>query len=153
LVLEIGGERNTVAQVVETLLIPDPQRELVPVPLARSALIQGSGVPVIAAAFGQPLPPALAQRFHEEAGRGVLVARSQLWDIRNGDVTASGPADTVPLGSGDWREGDRVFVRVPAAMLARSEPLLVLGWKDRTLRPDPDSEFPKRSALPFPLIR
>jgi hypothetical protein len=96
----------------------------------------------------------MAQRFREETGLGLLVARSPLWDIRNGDLTASGVADTVPLSGGDWREGDRVFVRVSAAVLARGAPGLVLGWKDRTLRTDPDAEFPRRSsALPLPLIR
>ena len=154
LVLEIGGERNTVSQVLETLLVADPARGLVEVPLARSALIPGSGVPVVAAPFAEPLPAAMAQRFREEAGMSLLVVRSPLWDIRNGDMTASGPADTVPLGTvGDWRDGDRVFIRVDAATLARGTSGLVLGWKDRTLRPDPDGEFPKRSALPFPLVR
>jgi hypothetical protein len=153
LVLEIGGERNTVSQVLETLLVAQPGRGLVEVPLARTALIPGPGVPVVSAPFEQPLVPAMAQRFHEEPGVGILVVRSRLWDIRNGDLTASGPADTVPLGGGDWREGDRLFLRIPAATLPRPEPLLVLGWKDRTLRPDPDSEFPKRSGLPFPVVR
>ena len=122
-------------------------------PLARPALLAGAGVPVVAAPFEQPLPPALAQRFREEAGMGLLVARSPLWDVRNGDITASGPADTVPLGGGDWREGDRVFLRIPAAALGRGLAGLVLGWKDRTLQTDPDTEFPRRSALPFPVIR
>jgi hypothetical protein len=153
LVLEIGGERNTMTQVLETLLVTEPGRGLVEVPLARSALVPGLGVPVVTAPFEQPLPPALAQRFREEAGMGLLVVRSRLWDVRNGDVTASGPADTVPLGSGDWREGDRVFIRISAAALDRQASALVLGWKDRTLKPDPDIEFPRRSALPFPLIR
>jgi hypothetical protein len=153
LVLEIGGERNTMTQVLETLLLAEPGRALAAVPLARSALVTGAGVPVVAAPFEQPLPPAMAQRFREEAGLGLLVARSPLWDIRNGDVTASGVADTVPFSGGDWREGDRVFVRVSAAALARGTPGLVLGWKDRTLRTDPDAEFPRRSSLPLPLVR
>ena len=55
--------------------------------------------------------------------------------------------------SGDWREGDRVFLRIPAAALAEGWPGLVLGWKDRTLQTDPNLEFPRRSALPFPVIR
>jgi hypothetical protein len=154
LVLEIGGERNTILQVLETLLVAEPGRGLAEMPLARSALIASTGVPVVVAPFEQPLPPAMAQRFREEAGMGLLVVRSPLWDVRNGAVTSSGLADTVPLGTvGDWRDGDRVFIRVSAGMLARGTSGLVLGWKDRTLKPDPDTEFPRRSALPFPLIR
>jgi hypothetical protein len=153
LVLEIGGERNTVTQVLETLLVAEAGRGLVEIPLARSALIPGPGVPVVMAPFDQPLPPAMAQRFREEAGIGLLVVRSPLWEVRDGDVTASGRADTVPLGGGDWREGDRVFIRVSTATLARGASALVLGWKDRTLKPDPDVEFPRRSALPFPIVR
>jgi hypothetical protein len=153
LVLEIGGERNTERQVLETLLVVDPARGLAEVPLARTALIAGAGVPVVAAPFEQPLPPLMAQRFHEVTGMGILVVRSPLWDIRDGALTASGPADTVPLGGGDWREGDRVFLRIAAAALDRGLPGLVLGWKDRTLKSDPDIEFPRRSALPFPVVR
>ena len=153
LLLEVGGERNTVRQVLETLLVAEPSRPLVELPLARPALIPGAGVPVVASPFEQPLPPALAGRFREEAGMGLLVVRSPLWDVRNGDLTASGRADTVPLGGGDWREGDRVFLRIPAAALDRGLAGLVLGWKDRTLQTDPDAEFPRRSALPFPVIR
>ncbi len=110
-------------------------------------------MPVVAAPFEQPIPPALAGRFREEAGMGLLVVRSPLWDVRNGDLTASGRADTVPFGGGDWREGDRVFLRIPAAALDRGLAGLVLGWKDRTLQTDPNAEFPRRSALPFPVIR
>ena len=154
LVLEIGGERNTIRQVLETLLVAEPGRGLAEIALARAALFPGPGVPVVTAPFEQPLPPAMAQRFWEAGGMGLLVARSPLWDIRNGDVTASGLADTVPFGTvGDWRDGDRLFLRIPAAALARGLPGLVLGWKDRTLKPDVDAEFPRRSSLPFPLVR
>jgi len=152
-VLEIGGERTTVRQVLETLLVTEPARGLVEVPLARTALIPGAGVPVVSAPFEQPIPAVLAQRFREEAGKGLLDVRSPLWDVRNGDRTASGPADTVPLGGGDWREGDRVFLRIAAGALDRGLAGLVLGWKDRTLQTDPNAEFPRRSALPFPVIR
>jgi hypothetical protein len=155
LLLEVGGERNTVTQVLETLLVADASRPLAELSLARPALLAsaGAGVPVIAAPFEQPIPPALAGRFREEAGMGLLVVRSPLWDVRDGDLTASGRADTVPLGGGDWREGDRVFLRIPAAALGPGLAGLVLGWKDRTLQTDPNGEFPRRSALPVPVIR
>jgi hypothetical protein len=152
-VLEVGGERNTVTQVLETLLVAEPGRGLTEVALARTALVAGSGVPVVTAYFERPLPAAMAQRFREEAGMGILVARSPLWDVRNGDRTSSGPADTVPYSGGDWREGDRVFLRIPVAALDRGVPGLVLGWKDRTLQTDPNGEFPRRSSLSPPLIR
>jgi hypothetical protein len=96
----------------------------------------------------------MAERFREEAGTGLLVVRSLVWDLPNGGQSVNGPADVAPLGGvGDWREGDRVFLRVHASVLDRGVPGLVLGWKDRKLLPDPDTELPKRSALPFPIIR
>jgi hypothetical protein len=153
LLLEIGGERNTITQVLETLLIAEPGRPFAAVPLARPALVPGAGVPVIASTFDVPLPPAMAQRFRQVGGLDLLVVRPPLWDVRNGDITSSGRADTVPFSGGDWREGDRVFLRIPAAQLAQGVPGIVLGWKDRTLQTDPNAEFPRRSSLPFPVIR
>ena len=153
LLLEIGGERNTITQVLETLLIAEPGRPLAEIPLARPALVAGAGVPVVASTFDAPLAPAMAQRFGQEAGLDLLVVRPPLWDVRNGDQTSSGRADTVPFGGGDWREGDRVFLRIPAAKLGQGVPGIVLGWKDRTLQNDPNAEFPRRSSLPLPVIR
>jgi len=153
LLLEIGGERNTITQVLETLLIAEPGRPLAEIPLARPALVAGAGVPVVASTFDVPLAPAMAQRFRQEAGLDLLVVRPPLWDVRNGDQTSSGRADTVPFGSGDWREGDRVFLRIPAAKLGQGVAGIVLGWKDRTLQNDPNAEFPRRSSLPLPVIR
>ena len=153
LLLEIGGERNTITQVLETLLIAEPGRPLAEIPLARPALVPGAGVPVVASTFDAPLPPAMASRFRQEAGLDILAVRSPMWDVRNGDQTSSGRADTVPFGSGDWREGDRLFLRIPAARLAQGGPGIVLGWKDRTLQNDPNAEFPRRSSLPLPVIR
>jgi hypothetical protein len=153
LLLEIGGERNTITQVLETLLIAESGRALAEVPLARPALVAGAGVPVVASTFDAPLPPAMAQRFRQEAGLELLVVRPPLWDVRNGDQTSSGRADTVPFSGGDWREGDRVFLRIPASKLGQGVAGIVLGWKDRTLQNDPNAEFPRRSSLPLPVIR
>jgi hypothetical protein len=153
LLLEIGGERNTITQVLETLLIAEPGRPLAEIPLARPALVAGAGVPVVASTFDAPLAPAMAQRFRQEAGLDLLVVRPPLWDVRNGDQTSSGRADTVPFGGGDWREGDRVFLRIPVSKLGQGVPGIVLGWKDRTLQNDPNAEFPRRSSLPLPVIR
>jgi hypothetical protein len=153
LLLEVGGELNTVAQVLETLVLVDAAGRLVELPLARSALFPGRGVPVVTAPFGRPLPAALAARFYEEGGVGLLVVRSQVRAVRDGGLAPGGFADTAPLGEGDWREGDRVLLRVPAAGLERA-PRLVLAWKDRTLQPDPDGEvFPRRSSWLRPPAR
>ena len=137
LLLEIGGERNTETQVLETLLVAEPGRDLVEVSLARTALVTGTGVPVVRARFERPIPPALAGQFRDEAGMGLLVVRSMVEYIWNAARTVNGPADTTPLGGGDWREGDRVFLRIPAATLGQGLAGLVLGWKDRKLQVDP----------------
>jgi hypothetical protein len=153
LLLEIGGERNTVTQVLATLLVAGPNRDLVEVPLAHRALVRGSGVPVVRSRFEQPIPAELAGQFRDEAGMGLLVVRGFLFDVENSVRTVNGLADTVPLGGGDWREGDRVFLRIPAAQLDLGLAGLVLVWKDRTLQNDPQVDFPRHSALPFPAIR
>ena len=70
LLLEIGGERNTITQVLETLLIAEPGRPLAEIPLARPALVAGAGVPVVASTFDAPLPPAMAQRFRPGSRSG-----------------------------------------------------------------------------------
>jgi hypothetical protein len=137
LLLEIGGERNTETQVLETLLVAEAGHELVEVPLARTALVTGAEVPVVRARFEQPIPPALAGQFHDEAGMGILVVRSMVETVWNAARTVNGPADVAPLGGGDWREGDRVFLRIPVAALERGLAGLVLGWKDRILQTDP----------------
>ena len=150
--LEVGGERNTVTQVLATLLVAGPGRDLRELPLAPRALISGAGVPIVRSRFEQPLPVTLAGRFHDEGGIGLLVVRGFLMDVANAARTANGLADTVPLGGGDWREGDRVVLRIPAAALAGGVPGVVLGWKDRIPQTDPSAEFPRHSALPFAAI-
>ena len=83
----------------------------------------------------------------------LLVVRSPLWDVRDGDLTSSGRADTVPFGSGDWREGDRVFLRIPAAALGRGVRRARAGVEGPDAPDDPNAEFPRRSSLPLPVIR
>ena len=142
--LEIGGERNTVTQVLATVLVAEPGGELVEVPLAPRALVPGAGVPVVRARFEQPVPAGLGTQFRDTAGMGLLVARAFVWDVPNAARTVNGLADTVGLGGGDWREGDRVFLRIPAAALDQGVAGLVLVWKDRTLQTDPSNEFPRK---------
>jgi hypothetical protein len=151
--LEIGGERNTVTQVLATLLVAGSGPELDEVPLAQRALVTGPGVPVVRARFEQPIPATLAGQFRDQGGMGVLVARAFLWDVQNAGRTVNGLADVVGLGGGDWREGDRVLLRIPAGSLERGVSGLVLVWKDRILQTDPQVDFPRHSALPAPIIR
>jgi hypothetical protein len=155
LVLEIGGELNTVRQVLESVFLVGPGGELTAVPVSPVALTGTPGVPVVSAAPGNVLPPDVAARFRRVAdGLELLVVRSRVATIVNGAMTPNGPADASPnpgSGTGDWREGDRVLVRLTAAWRAAAPPTLVLGWKDRVLRPDPDGmEFP-RASLSRPL--
>jgi hypothetical protein len=135
LVLQVGGELNTVTQVLETLLVISPDGSIQELPLARRALASAAGVPVMALPIGQyPAEP----RFTGQNGVEFFVARSPVETLTNGDTTPAGPADRATSNVGDWREADRVFIRVPVARLQGGLPGIVLGWKDRTLKPDPD---------------
>lgn len=154
LVLEIGGERNTVMQVLETLLLArGPGSRLEEVPLVPIALIPSGGVPVITAPAGQALGAEANARFHEVGGVALLVLRSPVATIRNGDLTPNGLADTARFSGGDWRDADRILLRVPGARVGSDLPGLILGWKDRTLQNDPEGDLPRRSSLPLPLVR
>lgn len=157
LVLEIGGELHTIAQVLESLFVAVPGDGLRELALARRAVIPGDGVPVFALPFGEPVvlaggPPP----FRGVAGAEFFVARSQVEVIENAAVTTNGPADLAGvMGAGrDWREADRVFVRIPVAALRTGAPAVVLGWKDRTFRSDGgDTDFRQRARLGVPLLR
>jgi hypothetical protein len=151
-IVEIGGERNTLAQVLETVLVQSPGGPLVAWPLAPVSLLGGGdGIPVVRSRFELPVTdPRAAGLFRDVGGLELLVVRSLVETVRDGGIGPSGPADASPLGGGDWREGDRVFVRLSARRLGAGAPALVLGWKDRTLQPDGERDFPRRSALPLP---
>jgi hypothetical protein len=150
-VIEIGGERNTLTQVLETVLVQSPGGPLVAWPLAPVSLLGGAGIPVVRARFELPVTdPRAGSLFRDVGGLELLVVRSLVETVRNGGTSPSGPADASPLGGGDWREGDRVFLRLTARRLGAGAPALVLAWKDRTLQPDGESDFPRRSALPLP---
>lgn len=48
--------------------------------------------------------------------------------------------------SGEWRPGDRLFVRIPAATLQAGAPGIVVAWKTRTYLPDGgDTNFEHRA--------
>src|SRR5262249_13337014 len=123
LILEVGGEIASIAQVLETLILApsDGWREL---PLARRAVVGAPGVPVIQAVFGRPVRLPSGVAFRGAGGVGFLVVRSPVEVQVNAGVTANGPADVAPFRDalGEWREGDRIFVRLPMATLQAGVP-------------------------------
>ncbi len=135
-VLEVGGELNTVTQVLATLLVVPADGAVRELPLVPRALIAGEGVPVGLVPFG--LIPAEPGAFRGRDGLEFFVARSPVESLRDADTTTAGPADRATTNVGDWRQADRLFIRVPAAGLQAGLPGIVLGWKDRTLKSDPD---------------
>jgi hypothetical protein len=152
-ILEIGGEMNTVRQVLETFAVLGSDGALVRVALSVPSLVPSPGIPVTRRLPG-PLPAGLPFG-PVPGGIEVAVVRSTVDAVPDGAVTPGGLADAAPhpgQGSGDWREADRVLLRVPLAP-ATAPVAIVLGWKDRVLRPDPDAEFPVRAALPRPAGR
>jgi hypothetical protein len=142
LVLEIGGELNTVNQVLARLFVRGPDGRLEELPLARRAVLSRPGVPVIAAPFGHPVAATEAASFRGIHGVEFLVVRSPIETIVDGSVTPSGPADVSPFQGGEWREADRVYVRMPLATLRAGAAPTVLVWKDRVYRSDPDRRRP-----------
>lgn len=149
LVLEVGGELNTITQVLESLFLVPPDGPIQELGLARRAIIATAGVPVVTVPAGRyPAQP----RFTGQSGVEFFVARSPVESLTNGDSTTAGAADRATSNVGDWREADRVFIRVPVARLQGGVPGIVLGWKDRTLKPDPDGggDDRRRSRLNRP---
>jgi hypothetical protein len=143
LVLEIGGELNTVSQVLARLLVGAGDGRLLERRLAPRALFASPGVPVVRVPFGRPVALSRAVAFQGGPPLDFLVARSPIETIVNGTVTPSGPADVSPIQGGEWREADRVFIRVPLASLQTGVPPVVLAWKDRVYRQsDPDRRRP-----------
>jgi hypothetical protein len=152
-VLEVGGELNTINQVLETVLLVPADGPIQAVTLSRRAIVQGSGIPVVATQFGLPPDPKTAFG-SRVGGLEFLVARSLIDTLTNGDTSTQGPADRATTNVGDWREADRVFIRVPVSPPA-AIPGLVLVWKDRLLKPDPDGGQMdlRRSRLELPRAR
>ena len=159
LVLEIGGELSTVRQALETLLVvpPPPDRPPTELALAGRALIPSNGVLVLREFLGRPVAvPDAPKLFRGAAGVEFLVVRSPLETLPDGALTPSGLADAAVPNSWDWREGDRVFIRVPLTTLRAGAPGIVLGWKDRVLKPDrdgPEKIDPRRSSAELRRLR
>ena len=136
LVLQVGGELNTIRQVLETLLVAPPDGSMQELSLASRAVISGAGVTVARVPFGQPVAPG-RDPFRGIPGAGFFVARSLVRTVTNATVTANGAADRAADHTvGDWREGDRLFVRVPLESLRAGAPAVVAAWKDRVDKPD-----------------
>ncbi len=135
LLLEIGGDRGTWGQVLATFLVATGNGTFQGFVLSPQALVRGPGVQVVMAPFGLPLEDRAAALFQEADGLGVLVARSLTPAITSGGASSNGPADVASASVGDWREGDRVILRVPLTTLRRGVPPIVLGWRDRIEKP------------------
>ena len=131
LVLEVGGELSTISQVLDAIFVLD-DGAVSELSLSPTALIAGTGVPVLNAPFGRPLGrPDARSRFYPAGGLAFLVVRSLVEVMVDAASTPHGLADASPHWAGEWREGDRLLVRVPHATLAAGLPSLVLSWKDR----------------------
>jgi hypothetical protein len=134
--LEVGGELNTISQVLDALFLVPGEGGFQELRLVPRAVVGAPGVPVARVPFGRiPAEPAA---FRGQEGLEFFVARSTIDALPDADTTTAGPADKAMTHAGDWREADRVFIRIPAARLRAGAPGIVLGWKDRTLKSDPD---------------
>jgi hypothetical protein len=134
LVLQVGGEVGTVGQVLDAILVEGPGGRLAELPVEPVALIAGRGVLALSAPFGRPVTRADAgTRFRGAGGVQFLVIRSLVETLVDATTTPRGRADASPHWAGEWREGDRLLIRLPVAGLRAGPPRLVLSWKDRVV--------------------
>jgi hypothetical protein len=132
LVLEVGGELGTIGQVLDAILVEEPGGRLAELPVEPVALIAGRGVLALPAPFGRPVTrPDARARFRGAGGVEFLVIRSLVETMVDAATTARGRADASPHWAGEWREGDRLFLRLTLATLRAGPPRIVLSWKDR----------------------
>jgi hypothetical protein len=136
LVLEVGGELNTITQVLDAVFLVPGEGGVQELHLVTRSAVGAPGVPVARVPFGRI--PAESAAFRGQDGLEFFVARSPVESLPDADTTTAGPADRAVTHVGDWREADRVFIRIPAARFQAGLPGIVLGWKDRTLKSDPD---------------
>ena len=137
-VLEIGGELATSAQVIGTLLMAAPDGSFVRLDVTLPALVRGTGVPVVLTPMVWPAVRSDAPRlFHPAGGLELLIVRSGVETMVDASLTPRGPADVapMPMRAGEWRQADRLLVRVPLTTLETGAPALVVGWKDRVPLP------------------
>ena len=142
LVLEIGGEKYEQRQVLAALFLAPPAGGLEELRLAPRALVPGPGVPVIEASLTTPLAGlGVAEAFRGPRGVEFLVVRSPIPTAVDRELTTNGLADraSVPAdGPDEWRDGDRVLVRISGAAVQEGVPLVVMVWKDRVYKTGPD---------------
>jgi hypothetical protein len=132
LVLEVGGELNTIGQVLDAIFVEEPGGRLTQLPVEPVALVGGRGVLALPAPFGRPVTRSdLRTRFRSAGSVDLLVIRSLVEVMVDAATTPRGRADASPHWAGEWREGDRLFVRLPVAALRAGPPRLALSWKDR----------------------
>jgi hypothetical protein len=143
MVLQIGGDSNVLRQLLESMFIVSGEGALSQLRLARRSLIPGDGVPVVLLPPDRSILPR-GTRFRGTDDVQFLVLRSPVEVVPYGGVTPNDRADLAFSQGGEWREGDRVFVRMPLSALRGIAPSIVLGWRDRVLRPDPDPPEPLR---------
>jgi hypothetical protein len=137
-VLEVGGELNTIHQVLARLYVAPPGAALEELPLVRRSLFSRPGVPVIRVQFGKPVAVPAGVSFTGRPGVDFLVARSLIETIENAAVTPNGQADASPFQAGEWREADRVYIRLPVSTLRAGATPIALVWKDRVFFEQPD---------------
>lgn len=154
LVLEVGGELAPWRQVLDSLFVLEPGGGLTELRLVPRALLPAAGVQIVRAPFERPVGgPTLAAAFQGAGGLEFLVVRSPVETVQAGEVTPNGPADVAPFRAGEWREGDRVLVRVPLGVLRGAPVGVVMGWRDRLFKPDGGGEDLRRSSFLGPLLR
>lgn len=141
LVLEVGGDLSTITQLIETILVEERPGGFREQRLGSRALVEDADrVTILRVPFGRAVTLAgAAGLFRGPGSLGFLVARSLVDAVSRGDVTPNGSADAASW-TGDWREGDRVFIRASLTALRRDRASVVLAWRDRTLRDKPDGD-------------
>ena len=120
--------------MLDAILVEGPGGRLAGLPVEPVALIAGRGVLALSAPFGRPVTRSDAgTRFRGVGGVEFLVIRSLVEAMVDATTTPRGRADASPHWAGEWREGDRLFVRLPVARLRAGPPRLVLSWRDRVV--------------------
>jgi hypothetical protein len=120
--------------VLDAILVEGPGGRLAELPVEPVALIAGRGVLALSAPFGRPVTRRdAATRFRGAGGVEFLVIRSPVETLVDATTTPRGRADASPHWAGEWRESDRLLIRLPVTRLRAGPPRLVLSWKDRVL--------------------